>query len=89
MGVEIQEEDDEVFEEKMKRLVAELETQFVFSEFEGAHSKGAGQGCPFCQPGTYSALLGNRPDDPGTPEKRKLGSQGDRASFAGLEARVS
>ena len=31
VGVEIQEEDDEVFEEKMKRLVAELETQFVFS----------------------------------------------------------
>ncbi|WP_022852670.1 class I SAM-dependent DNA methyltransferase [Thermodesulfatator atlanticus] len=31
VGVEIQEEDDEVFEEKMKRLVAELETQFAES----------------------------------------------------------
>ncbi len=31
VGVEIQEEDDEAFEEKMKRLVAELETQFVES----------------------------------------------------------
>ncbi|WP_457755885.1 class I SAM-dependent DNA methyltransferase [Thermodesulfatator indicus] len=28
VGVEIQEEDDEIFEEKMKRLVAELEAQF-------------------------------------------------------------
>ena len=31
MGVEIQEEDDEVFEEKMKGLVAELEGQFAES----------------------------------------------------------
>jgi len=31
VGVEIQEEDDEVFEEKMKRLVAELEAQFAES----------------------------------------------------------
>jgi len=31
VGVEIQEEDDEVFEEKIKRLVAELETQFAES----------------------------------------------------------
>ncbi len=29
VGVEIQEEDDEVFEEKMKRLVAEPEAQFA------------------------------------------------------------
>jgi type I restriction enzyme M protein len=31
VGVEVQEEDDEVFEEKMKRLVAELEAQFAES----------------------------------------------------------
>ena len=32
VGVEVQEEDDEVFEEKMKRLVAELEAQMAEAE---------------------------------------------------------
>jgi len=32
VGIEILEEDDEVFEEKMKRLVADLETKFVESK---------------------------------------------------------